>query len=1410
MSLLFKNLVTILNTKHRRFYIGGLALVLCAVTSNKVISAELPSVTGLQFQTSGPNRCANIGDWYTTDGAGTAPNCNTNATTSTDKIHRFNIDITQEMIDAAGGAVNITILDAESNGGGGDEVFNTPDPTRFRLLDSSGNQLDSRTVASGSSDGTSVNFSVSSAGTYQITSETGARFINGNNNTGLNDDDNTFTIRVPDAGTDSRLQAQIGQFQGTMQQNTAGDISFSLYFLVGPGTDALRLRNFDLDGRTTLTYRNPSGNSVGNSTISGNANWNGNGNLNTGSDNFPINANTPSFADTGSWTIEVNNLNPNNQFIMEANTGENERLGLYDTRPTRAGNFEITPDTTRTATIDTPVDHPFSVSNNFTTTDIINLSLSGTEPNYTTELINASTGQPLIDTDNDGNLDTGILDPNQTIDLILRVTPTTGLTSNDTTQINAVSHMDLKVDPNNNITRSVTKTTTVFDYGDAPASFDDTADNNNTIDANDNPASHIVTPSLYLGSGEPDVESAPQSSDNADGDDNNNTDDEDAFNTLPNVPSIGNYSLDVPVNTAGNATLHGWIDFDKDGKFEANEYSSASVTSTGDTPLSWSVPPGTIPGQSYARFRLTSDTLSDDGGTDDIDERSVGSASDGEVEDYPVTIEATKIYDYGDAPDTSSDTGTGDYQTTSTNGGAAQVVINEADRVLSLGSEIDADDGSLQNANASADDLDGTPDDEDGVDSFPTLTTTAGQTYTVSVSARNNVAGVPAYLVGFIDFNKDGDFLDEGEQSDTVVVNSDFDALGTDGVERNFDVTFTTPAGMTPGDTYARFRLGQVEATAESATGASAGTDNGEVEDYQVTIFPSGPAFNGFCYYTDRFEWSDYAGSGLPVEVGGITINGSVVNEEFTDPDTSSSHGISTGTQGGEAGNYQLVMGNPTANTAGDYFDFRYTFDPGLSNLSFRLIDVDRGGWIDIVTVTAFFQGNPVPVTLTAEGPNVSVSGNRAEGTGSSASNETLGNVRVDIEERVDTVNIRYEAGTSSGQVIWIGDFGLCNSDYSDNPETYGDARHTISSTSSLHLGTVQPDDDRATSSLASAAADGDDTNNVDDEDAFTTLDSITSKGNYELSVPITNTTGGAAVLHAWIDFDGDGQFTSGEHQQVLVADDQTSANLTWTIPEATNDNSTFSRFRITTDNLVDDGNTAIDERAITAANNGEVEDYPISLAFSSDSNLLLVKRITAINPGQNNEVQFNGFVDYDSDNDGDPNNDPDNDPNWPNDDDTYLRGAVNIEPEVAVVKPGDEVEYTIYFLSNGNNDANNVKVCDVIPDNMSFVANSYDNDSGIALLNSSAVGATPTNLSNAADTDEGTFYVPGTAPPIVGDPPTNLCQKVDSTGNIISVGAAENINGAVVVEIDSLPDATEPGIPENSYGFIRFRAEVQ
>ena len=818
-----------------------------------------------------------------------------------------------------------------------------------------------------------------------------------------------------------------------------------------------------------------------------------------------------------------------------------------------------------------------------------------------------------------------------------------------------------------------------FDHGDAPVSYDDTADDNDIIDENDNPAKHTPSSNLYLGSIAPDAEAAPQSSTNANGDDNAtapNIDDEDAFTNLPNVnataTATGNYSLNVPVtNTSGgNATLHGWIDFNKNGKFESGEYQSADVNNnTSPVNLTWAVPAGTTVGNTHARLRLTSDA-SVNGNTPN------GAANNGEVEDYPVEIVPAPLYDYGDAPDASAGTGTGNYKTTAADEGAAQVVIDTADRVLSIGNSIDIDDGSLQSSNADADDTSGsTPDDEDGVSSFPTLTTTEGQTYTVTVTARNNVPTVPAYLVGFIDFNKDGDFEDDGERSDTVIVASD--ALGNNGELRTFDVIFTTPAGMTPGDTYARFRLGQVETTAQQAARASTGTDNGEVEDYKIAIASQLPTTT--CDGREIVELS-FTNPQLEPDSGDELQVGAI----YRFSDVTSGIDALVEVEGFNNGASLEAIDNPDAGTAN-------AFQPTLNPAGTTDPDDDVDSSVDF-NITWVQSGTNTPIPIFA----FNASGIDIDGDG--------GQLREYIQL--------------------------------DNFSNYF-----------LESDTVLTAD----------------------------YDSSTTTGRFESST--TDTQDGISISAA-------NNIVTAEYDDV----------------------SSF-KYRI----------GAIDSVSSTTNRLNSLNFECISLSDPQQNpatfpNLLLVKRITAINLGQSDEIQFNSFVNDDSDNDGDLDNDPDNDPNWPDGDDTYLRGATT----VADIEPGDEVEYTIYFLSSGNEPATNIKICDVVPDNMTFVTNSYGSEAGMGLaLDETNLPTEPNrNLSNAADTDEGTFYAPGTAPPTVtfGDPPTerNLCSKVTTNNTTVEVNATNNNNGAIVVEIDSLPEATDPGTPANSYGFIRFRAEVQ
>ena len=67
--------------------------------------------------------------------------------------------------------------------------------------------------------------------------------------------------------------------------------------------------------------------------------------------------------------------------------------------------------------------------------------------------------------------------------------------------------------------------------------------------------------------------------------------------------------------------------------------------------------------------------------------------------------------DFGDAPDTSAGTGVDDYQTLTANAGPSHTIVAG----LFLGARVDADDGTLQNSTADADDqfTAGGSDDED-------------------------------------------------------------------------------------------------------------------------------------------------------------------------------------------------------------------------------------------------------------------------------------------------------------------------------------------------------------------------------------------------------------------------------------------------------------------------------------------------------------------------------------------------------------------------------------------------------------------------------------------------------------------------------------------------------------------------
>ena len=176
-------------------------------------------------------------------------------------------------------------------------------------------------------------------------------------------------------------------------------------------------------------------------------------------------------------------------------------------------------------------------------------------------------------------------------------------------------------------------------------------------------------------------------------------------------------------------------------------------------------------------------------------------------------------FDYGDAPDTGTGTGAGDYRTLWADNGPRHTVVGG----LFMGDSVDVDDGTLQSIGADADDTDQLADEDGLIDPATDLTLTLGTQPTVNVSVTNTT-GVDATLSGWIDYNTDGVFDNATERVQAVV--PDGTVGGT--------VTLTFPHLLVEytGTTYARFRL-STDPTANEPTGRAW---DGEVEDYLATI----------------------------------------------------------------------------------------------------------------------------------------------------------------------------------------------------------------------------------------------------------------------------------------------------------------------------------------------------------------------------------------------------------------------------------------------------------------------------------------------------------------------------------------------------------------------------------------------
>ncbi len=354
-------------------------------------------------------------------------------------------------------------------------------------------------------------------------------------------------------------------------------------------------------------------------------------------------------------------------------------------------------------------------------------------------------------------------------------------------------------------------------------------------------ASENYLNSLYIGATLPDAERDGQPTNLANGDNNNYQSDEDLsylnfLNPGTNLPfsliSDEPIRLRIPVvnnSPSKAATLWAFIDWNGDGDFkdEGEKMSQTVATNyNGNIDFDFTIPKVAKSDSIGIRIRLTSGVSID----------AYGSAPDGEVEDFVVEI---RTLDYGDLPDVTSGIAHNDYQTLRSRNGARHGI--SVVPLVVMGNAVDPEVDGQPGAKSNGDDQNpqSGPDDEDGITFLTPLV--PGYTSNIAFTGRNQ-SNLPATLYIYTDWTNDGIL-------DLVTTYT----LPANAVVTNQPISFYVPTSATfnGGNAFFRFRL-TTDVVFNGAPSANGVAIDGEVEDYYVPLFKLG-----------NLVWEDRNNNGL-------------------------------------------------------------------------------------------------------------------------------------------------------------------------------------------------------------------------------------------------------------------------------------------------------------------------------------------------------------------------------------------------------------------------------------------------------------------------------------------------------------------------------------------------------------------
>jgi uncharacterized repeat protein (TIGR01451 family) len=226
-------------------------------------------------------------------------------------------------------------------------------------------------------------------------------------------------------------------------------------------------------------------------------------------------------------------------------------------------------------------------------------------------------------------------------------------------------------------------------------------------------------------------------------------------------------------------------------------------------------------------------------------------------------------------------------------------------------------------------------------------------------------------------------------------------------------------------------------------------------------------------------------------------------------------------------------------------------------------------------------------------------------------------------------------------------------------------------------------------------------------------------------------------------------------------------------------------------------GATAGSPGNVTVAGIGSAQVPGILSGADCNAKVLIVKRITEIQTNRTaNPNDLSRALNQAIDRPSFAADDPAPVNNWPS---NFLVGAY----DAGQIKPGDVVEYTIYFLNSSGLNAKNVRICDRIVGAQTFVNDAYG-PAGSGKDIEYRLGTNPVRyLTRSVNTAVDRAQLDSSTGSIANCPDPTISGTNNGTV-VIDITGTSSVQDTLL----SLPAATGQGTA-NSYGYFRFKTKI-